>query len=287
MTTFMVQGPVHDVSFAPDGERLAVVMAKGTVLVTDLTGRERLRIQLVHRRLLHGSAVFSPDGSQLVSVAPDNALHFWDSASGRLLRRLDQPHQVGKPVFSRDGSTLATADADGRVRLRAPGTGEVVEELPETTPPLVGVACSPDGVRLAVLGNGFADLHTVRGPAQWPLTITIPRKALLIEADFSPDGTRPATTQMYGGTTVWSTVTGAQAFQSAHKYANRIRFSPDGSLLATAGADKVWLSAAATGEALHTFTHRGLVNGLAFSPDGTMLATGGQSKRVQLTLLTG
>jgi WD40 repeat protein len=63
-----------------------------------------------------------------------------------------------------------------------------------------------------------------------------------------------------------------------------VAFSPDTTLLATAGEDKTArLWDPATGRAIRTLTgHTGRVSGVAFSPDGTLLATAGHDKTARL-----
>lgn len=293
VTGFMVERPVLGVSFAPDGERLALVLAKGILLVTDLTGRERLRIQLSRRTLygLPAVAAFSPDGSRLVTLTTDDSLQFWDAATGRLLRRLGQAHQQGPLSFSPDGSLLALAGQYDKVRLRDARTGETVAE-PEKPPtlhrPFYGAVLSPDGARVAVTSVGNVVLIPVRGQAQEPLTIAIPPTKAALDADFSPDGTMLVTAQSTGHPLIWGARSGEQLRPlPTLKGASHVRFSPDGAMVATGGrgnVGQVW--AAATGVELFHISYRTRVSVLAFSPDGgTLVST--SKRHVQLWRLAG
>jgi WD40 repeat protein/serine/threonine protein kinase len=66
--------------------------------------------------------------------------------------------------------------------------------------------------------------------------------------------------------------------------ARAVAFSPDGAILATAGADsRIVLWNATTGlERSAFFAHKGVVNALAFSPDGNLLASGGDDRMVRI-----
>ena len=60
-----------------------------------------------------------------------------------------------------------------------------------------------------------------------------------------------------------------------------VAFSPDGRLLATAVAARLWDPA--TGDSLRTLTgHAGPVLGVAFSPDGRLLATASGDKTARV-----
>jgi WD40 repeat protein len=60
---------------------------------------------------------FSPDGKALAARGPDRAIHLWETATGKEVRKLAAGPEDASPLgFSRDGTVLATS-ADGVVRL--------------------------------------------------------------------------------------------------------------------------------------------------------------------------
>jgi len=86
---------------------------------------------------------------------------------------------------------------------------------------------------------------------------------------------------------LWEVATGrmVRGFSDDTEAVSTVAFSPDGSLLATAGRNiKVW--EVRTGRVLHTFTVPDNTNAVAFSPDGTRLASGGWDETVRLWDIT-
>ena len=87
---------------------------------------------------------------------------------------------------------------------------------------------------------------------------------------------------------LWDTTTGEiLSTLNGNIYVLALEFSPDGTLLASAGRSsdsivplQLWDTESKESTLLHK--HTGWVNALAFSPDGTMLASGGSDKSVQL-----
>ena len=136
------------------------------------------------------------------------------------------------------------------------------------------VAVSPDENLIAVasrLGVWLYDAHT----KDFVSLIAVEGTGLLSKVVFSPDGTRIATSDWDGKTTLWDINTGTALTTYIHKdYINSITFSPNGKFIATGSRDATaTLWDVETGTACFTITHQDSVSSTTFSPDGTLLAT--------------
>jgi WD40 repeat protein/tRNA A-37 threonylcarbamoyl transferase component Bud32 len=168
-------------------------------------------------------------------------------------------------------------------RLRQGGLFSV--SLPPSQ--VIGVACSPDGTRLAVSGtHGMVKvldavtgrvLHTLEGHDA---------DCEVFGPAFSPDGTRLATAGSDRKVLVWDLKSGRGPLllRGGDDKAVSPAFNRDGTQLVAScydGAFRVW--EAATGRLLRTFQgHTDSVLVAAFSPDGTRLASGSWDQTVRL-----
>src|SRR5205085_6750271 len=73
------------------------------------------------------SALFSPDGSRVLTASADGTAGVWDARTGaRLLPPIKHRAAVLRAVFSPDGRRIATASADGTARVWDAITGQPV-----------------------------------------------------------------------------------------------------------------------------------------------------------------
>ena len=99
-----------DVSFSPDGTRLAVGWLDGRVELWDVPGRRLLRALTDREQRHQGRVAFSPNRNLLATTSGPNVINLHDLDSGRdsiLWKGPDQgPWQVQDLSFSPDGSRL-------------------------------------------------------------------------------------------------------------------------------------------------------------------------------------
>ena len=234
------------VDFSPNGKEFVTASeTDGTAtLWSALTGRQLMVLQNPGRASFY-TAMFSPDGAEIVTSSDDDTARIWNIATGRQVRVITEPEgKVNEPVllsaaFSHSGSELVTASIDGTARIWSAATGK----------------------QLAVVAE--------------------PRRATVITAAFSPDGSEVLTSSVDGTARIWSAATGKQLAVmaepgGAHLYS--AAFNPNGSEVVTSSADgsaRIW--SAATGEQLTVFETGSGVNDSQFSPDGTEVLSTTQS----------
>ncbi|CAG6394201.1 hypothetical protein NMG29_19205 [Streptomyces cocklensis] len=195
-------------------------------------------------------------------------------------------HAVSGLAFSPDGSVLASAGYDARVRLWNLVTLRPVDPLLDHSGLVGAVAISPDGRLLATRCGGTVQLwdpathqrlgNPLRGRIAWHVTALA----------FSPEGGLAIASSKK--VRLWDTAARKPVTEPLAGHTGSISsvaFSPDGSLLATASRDRtVRLWDTATGQpAGDPLTgHTRAVNAVAFSPDGSLLATASDDEKVRL-----
>ncbi|MEK6407385.1 MAG: serine/threonine-protein kinase [Acidobacteriota bacterium] len=193
--------------------------------------------------------------------------------------------EVWSLAFSPDGSTLAAADDDGKLKLWDSATGNELATLSGHDAATLSVAWSHDGRKLATASSDTTVKLWDAATGQ-ALTLTGHTKRVNAAA-FSPDGKQLATGSDDGTMRLWDASTGTElmTIQSGAKWVRCLAFSPDGRRLATGISNEPWVKLwdASTGKELVAFNARlGLVWSIAFSPDGTRLATGSNDHTARL-----
>ena len=267
---------VNDITFSPDGRRIASASTDNTLGLWDSTSGEALLTLSGHTNTVN-AVVFSPDGQHIASASSDHTLRIWDAASGQALRTISgHTNSVYALAFSPDGRRIASGSADNTLRLWDVATGEALLTLSGHTGAVNDVAFSPDGRHIASASSD----HTLRlwNATSGEFIITLSGHTDAVNAvAFSPDGWRIASASNDRSLRLWDAVT-ADALLSFNGHTgavNDLAFSSDGRRIVSVCFDntlRIW--DASSGEALLVITDGAFwCMAVAFSPDGRCLAS--------------
>ncbi len=146
-------------------------------------------------------AAYSPDGGTILTASQDGAARLW-TADGRLMATLDHGAAVRSAFFTDDGSRIVTAGDNRMLRIWT-ADGELIKDLKDF--------------------HGCDDMGSCHVSA----------------AAFSPDGRRMVSVGADTDILLWDGDGNLlHREENAHyRFAHAVRFSPDGSLFATASWD--------------------------------------------------
>ncbi len=236
---------LYCIRLAPDGRRLAVGAANGTLWFVDLDAQGQ------------------PAGDPRPIAAHD---------------------EINGMDFSPDGGQLATVGQDGLVRLWDVATGRLVREVARDTGPLFGVGFSPDGTRLAWGGESRTlfieplDDGDERGLVKVTpfVTSTAPDQPDIASLCFLDDDSLVAVSGKQALQIRASDGAIEQAYVGHGWGIGIVAVSPDRSSLITAGTDRrprLW-DVATGGIVAELPLHPDRVQGVAWLADGSGVATG-------------
>ncbi|MFJ9391901.1 hypothetical protein ACIRON_23975 [Nocardioides sp. NPDC101246] len=249
------------------------------------------------------AAAFSQD-RRLLAFTRDDTVTLWDAARRSFVREL-KTGLVHSLSFSPDGTQLATAGADGSVRLwsttsgRSGRPGTIGDDMVAYS-----VRFSPDGKILTAHGGpSYDDMRsrTARMPARyvllhWDLAepIADPVRTTYEVSDvstdpyptgdtaYSPDGKLFAVPLSTDAVEVRRTGDAelVDTIRTGHGSVTSVVFSNDGTVLATGGADRdlrLWKVSSRKQIGPTLSGHGGTVSRMAFLPDGDTLVSVSQS----------
>jgi WD40 repeat protein len=318
------RGAALSIAFAPGGEALASGGEDRMIRLWDLTSGRLMRTLAGHRDAVC-TLSFAPDGRTLASGGTDWAYHrgrdtsrftgpdlghrgewkLWDVETGNPKRTVTEPGRVSSLAFAPDGRSLACGV--GRdVRLydmasETPGRAVASHDVAVTS-----LAFAPDGKTL-ISGSHDRTARRVslsagaeewRAPGYWQQvnSVAISRDGLWIASGssdlrFAQRALQPGVPGLGpGAVRLWDARTGRllRRLGDPAEQVMAVAFSPDGRLVASAGAGasgtgaiRVWDTA--TGTPVWSADDRaGGALAIGFAPDGAMLATAGADGPITL-----
>ncbi len=254
-------------------------------------------------------AEFSPDGTKIVTASADKTARVWDANTGMLIGILPHPAKVNQALFHPNGVVVATVDDLNAVRIWNAENGQYITGITPT-----GSTQTYDLMRLSGQRNSYVHRVSSMAfdPAGKYLATTLDQGLIVLwrlpnltfgkffmldfagawyNVAFSPDGSHILTSSA-SGAQYWS-VSSSTEESIKDGFGNRRfhlpdrsfightgevyhgSFSPDGTRIVTAGADKtarIWN--VRTGKILLILKgHTGVIWSAAFSPDGMRVLT--------------
>jgi WD40 repeat protein len=285
-------------SFAPDAKTLVSGTEDGVIQLWEFAaGKPRIEFKDEQRARPRSFLFleFSPDGRFVAVGDPYNdSVLLWETATGKVARKLEDIRSPRCAAFSADSKVLATGDESGRVRVWDVESGKEDSASGSPDTAFGPIALSADGKILATRGDGvqlwsFPEGKRIRSLAKG--------KPVCSLAMF-PKGDMMVTGGSDGRILLWDLNSGQQKLEFiAHQRKENdkeepepvaaVAFSPGGALLASGGSDStVRLWNVAGPKELHAWKdRRGWIFAVAISPDGKIVAGGGCSSDSMVTCL--
>jgi WD40 repeat protein len=279
-------GAVESVSITRDGTRIASAGGEDkTIRIWDShTGQ---LLSTWSGPAGRACVAFSPNGRKLVSGGGFSRkpaeVKLWDVNGNEIMSLGAHATYITDVAYSSDGARIASASADGLVKVFDATNGEEVHTLRGHSL-VMSIAFSPDGQQLASIGLPVPTIKV------WDMAMGTEVLAIKAYASntcaFSPDGRRLAAAQMGDSVKVWEVQTGDEVLHlKGHTDSvYSVAYSPDGLRIASAGRDetiRIW--DAITGQQLLTLkAHSASVESVAFSPDGGRLFSASRDRTLKI-----
>ncbi|MDR2701672.1 MAG: caspase family protein [Spirochaetaceae bacterium] len=291
--TFQHQDKVYSVDFSPDSSILVSTSADKTTRFWNVSTGRQSGIWKGYSYTVH-SAIFSPDGKQIVAVSDDAKIMVCDLAASEI-RALDSGYLAawspdGEYIVNVSGATFVSDQEIKRgvtvriIDLNNSKAGwlsyqQIGDFVWNDQDVVYGVKFSPDGTRIVTVGSVYHypiikiwDVETGAMIREFSAHINS-----ILNVDWSHDGKHILTASADTTARLWDVETGKciKTFAETTYPLTCADISKDGKRIATSSINgKVNIWNAETGILEQSFEHINSVYAVVISPDGRKVAAG-------------
>jgi len=275
-------GRTWSAMFSPDGQRIVTTDDKSAQIWD--AGSHRLLFTLAHDDIVY-QAVYTNDGTRIVTAGGDNTVRIWEAANGTLVRELKHDgKKLRYAAVATDSDLVAAIDLDGAVvHVWSTATGALLAELHNDASGYYSLAFSADGRWLATSGGNEVNVFDT---STWAQVRTIPGPSIH-SLSWDPNGPRLLTGSVRGDASIWTIPSGARIhhLRESGDSIDAVAFSPSGEFVVAAsrdGAEQVWSAASGMMQSQGNYL-RGKIFSVEFDLTSKFVVAAGASGGVAVT----
>jgi len=268
--------PLGDVAFSRDNQRIAATLGDGEVRVFKTSGEPLDFFHLGDAQ--PASLDFAGDHQTLVAAAGDNMVRMLPPTLLHQINASEQP--LTAVAYSPDGKQVVAAAADGATQAFNPENGQSVRSFGGAKSAVADLAISADNkLLLAAADKQVHRWDLSNGKAADPLAHEAATRAVDISSDGQRivTGTESGEVRVWDA----ATGIVMERFAQHGKSADAVAFLGPTPAVVSGGADgAVWRCPLAATMAVAA--HEGGATAVRFSPDGNLILSGGADKTVKV-----
>ncbi|MCL2801340.1 MAG: WD40 repeat domain-containing protein [Treponema sp.] len=275
---------ISSVAFSPCGTMI-LSESGGNVLLREIETGKVIRIFAGGYSGWYGTALFSPDGSNVLFGTLDGTIVIWDTNSGEEKIRINTNRIILSASYNADGRLILISTEDNRIELWETASGSLIRTIIDSHNIFSSAAFSPCGAFI-VSGSEEGTIFLFETATGNQIRMFEGHSEEVYSAAFSPCGAFIVSGSGDLTIKLWNTATGRliRTLDGHFEAVLFARFSADGTQILSGSAD--WTLAlwdVRTGRYLRGFSeHLGDINWAAFSPCGTRIASASGDSSVKL-----
>lgn len=270
-------GQINSVQFSPNNRFMVTAGIDNAIFIWQINNNQLLSTLKGHLGGVY-SAIFSNDGSQILSASFDGTAKLWDFEKGIEVFTLKHGGKVYSAVFSPDGKYIMTISDDiknGAIKIWDKTTGKLISVINSDTRLLFSASFSKDSKYIVT--SSTEGIPKIWNIFSGKIIRNLQKQSgEVCDVKISWDGNYIATASLDGNVSIYDFLTGKLLYNllDNHSAVFSVNFSKDGKYLVSGsndGTSKLW--DIRTGKLLHSFEQKGYVYFCKFSQDGTKLLT--------------